>query len=104
MLSLSRVDWALKIDTARSWKGIGRMGFINEGTQIKEDQIAYEFKWIGKGSKNGKVDDQIGIEYIWSGTQKDGAFGYRCSNLFGRKSRCCTAVAHRFIKSNENGT
>ncbi len=75
-----------------------------EGTRtFKEEQIAYEFKWVNDESKNGKIEDQIGNEYIWSGTRKDGGIGYRCSNLFGRKSRC-TAVARRYLKKNEDGT
>jgi len=76
-----------------------------DGAEVKEEQISYEFKWISDGCKNGKVEDQMGNEYIWSGTRKDGAIGYRCTSVsvLGRKGRC-TAVVRRFIKSSKNGT
>jgi len=78
---------------------------VNDDTEEgAAEQINYVFKWISDGSKNGKVEDQIGNEYIWSGTRKDGAIGYRCtsSSVLGRKGRC-TAVARRFIKSSKDG-
>lgn len=71
-------------------------------TRVKEEREEAEeivFKWIDDGTKNGKVEDDIGNTYLRCGTRMDGGIGYRCSALsaVGRNGRC-TAVVRRYIK------
>ena len=71
--------------------------------QINEDQLGdplnlYDFSCISDGTKHGYVEDNMGNKFIWSGTRKDGAIGYRCTkeSPLSKQGRC-TAVARKIL-------
>ncbi len=76
--------------------------------QINEDQLGdplnlYDFSCISDGTKHGYVEDNMGNKFIWSGTRKDGAIGYRCTkeSPVSKQGRC-TAVARKILNK-QNG-
>lgn len=89
----------LPIPNASSSSSAEASSLMNS-SEIKEEPVDYGFKWVSDGTKNGKVEDQMGNTYTWNSTRRDGSIGYRCNHLYGTKGRC-PAVARRI--SNENG-
>ena len=57
----------------------------------------YVFNWHSDGSKRGYCRDQLGNEYLYNGTRRDGSIGYRCNTKVvasGTEQRC-SAIARR---------